>query len=157
MAIETAEFEHPEVDKHRIIVPEHLEQDVFRRFHKSPKEGYFARPITANKVLGHFWITIGIYHISIITQFLECQLKKKNVIYKIEPRNSIMFRNKTNYPMALLYIDYNGKIPKSDKGNEYVLTLRDNFTTYVWLLPLRVSKSNTVVRALKIAIRNILV
>ena len=49
MAIKTAEFEHPEIDKYRIIVPEHLEQDVIRRFHKSAQEGIFATQITANK------------------------------------------------------------------------------------------------------------
>ena len=37
LAIKTAEFEHPEIDKYRIIVPDHLEQDVFRRFHKSSR------------------------------------------------------------------------------------------------------------------------
>ena len=54
IAIKTAEFEHPEVDTIRIIIPEHLEQEVIRRFHKSPQEGHFATPITANKVLNHF-------------------------------------------------------------------------------------------------------
>ena len=60
LSIKTAAFEHPEIDKFRIIVPEHLEQDVIRRFHKSPKEGHFATHITANKVLNHFWITTSI-------------------------------------------------------------------------------------------------
>ena len=32
LAIKTGEFEHPERDKYRIIVPEQLEQDVIRRF-----------------------------------------------------------------------------------------------------------------------------
>ena len=78
MAIKTAEFEHPEIDKYRIIVPEHLEQDVIRRFHKSPQEGHFATQVTANKVLNHFWITTPIASVTrYITQCLECQLKKK--------------------------------------------------------------------------------
>ena len=60
-----------------------------------------------------------------------------------------MFTNKTNYPMALLYIDHYGKLPKSDRGNEYVLTCRDNFTRFVWLIPVKDTKSDTVVQALE--------
>jgi len=79
LAIKTAEFEHPEIDKYRIIVPDHLEQDVIRRFHKSPQEGHFATQVTANKVLNHFWITTPIATVTrYITQCLECQLKKKH-------------------------------------------------------------------------------
>ena len=97
LAIKTAEFEHPEIDKYRIIVPEHLEQDVIRRFHKSPQEGHFATQITANKVLNHFWITTPIATVTrYITQCLECQLKKESIIHKIKPQRSIMFTNKTN-------------------------------------------------------------
>ena len=150
LAIKTAAFEHPEIDKFRIIVPEHLEQDVIRRFHKSPQEGHFATHITANKVLNHFWITTPIASVTrYITQCLECQLKKKSVIHKIKPQRSVMFTNKTNYPMALLYIDHYGKLPKSDRGNEYILTCRDNFTRFVWLIPVKDTKSDTVVQALE--------
>ena len=150
LAIKTAEFEHPEIDKYRIIVPDHLEQDVIRRFHKSPQEGHFATQVTANKVLNHFWITTPIATVTrYITQCLECQLKKKSIIHKIKPQRSIMFTNKTNYPMALLYIDHYGKLPKSDRGNEYVLTCRDNFTRFVWLIPVKDTKSDTVVQALE--------
>ena len=131
IAIKTAEHEHPEMDTIRIIIPKDLEQEVIRRFHKSPQEGHFATAITANKVLNHFWLSTPIATVTrYITQCLECQLKKKSVIQKIKPQRS-MFANKTNYPMALLYIDHYGKLPKSDRGNEYILTCRDNFTRFV--------------------------
>ena len=60
-----------------------------------------------------------------ITQCLECQLKKKSVIHKIKPQRSIMLINKTNYPMAVLYIDQYGKFPKCDRGNKCILICRD--------------------------------
>ena len=97
MAIKTAEFENPEIDRYRIIVPEHLERDVIRRFHKSPEEGHFATQITANKILNHFLITKLIATVTrCITQCLKCQFKKKSVIHKIVPQRSIMLTNKTN-------------------------------------------------------------
>ena len=51
--------------------------------------------------------------------------------------------------MALLYIDHYEKLPKSDRGNEYVLTCRDNFTRFVWLIPVKDTKSDIVVQALE--------
>ena len=51
--------------------------------------------------------------------------------------------------MALLYIDHYGKLPKSARGYEYVLTCRDNFTRFVWLIPVKDTKSDTVVQALE--------
>ena len=86
LAIKTAEFEHPEMDNYRIIVPEHLKQDVIRRFHKSPQEGHFATQITAKNVLNHFSVITPIATVTrYITQCLECQIKKKSIIHKIKP------------------------------------------------------------------------
>ena len=51
--------------------------------------------------------------------------------------------------MALLYIDHYGKLPKSDRGNEYILTCRDNFTRFVWLIPVTHTRAETVVQALE--------
>ena len=60
-----------------------------------------------------------------------------------------MFTNKTNYPMELLYLGHYGKLPKSDRGNEYNLTRRDNFTIFLWLIQVKDTKSDTVVQALE--------
>ena len=78
MTIKTAEFEQPEIDRYRMIVTEHLEKDLIRRFHKSPQEGHFATQIKANKGLNQFWITIPIATVTkYITQCLECPVKKR--------------------------------------------------------------------------------
>ena len=58
-----------------------------------------------------------------------------------------MFTHKTNYPMALLYVDHYGKLPMYDRGKEYVLICRDNFTRFVWLILVKDTKSDTVVQA----------
>ena len=91
----------------RIIIPEYLEKKVIRRFHKSSQQDHFATAITANKILNHFWLSTHIATVTrYITQCLECQFKKKITIHKIKPQKSIMFPNKTNYPVALLHIDH---------------------------------------------------
>ena len=109
IAIKTAEFQHPETNPVRIIIPEHLEQEVIRIYHESPKEGHFATSITTNKVLNRFWLSTPIATvIEYITPCLDCQLKKNSIIHKIKPQRSIMFTIKTNYPTDLLYIDQYG-------------------------------------------------
>lgn len=90
LAIKTTEFEHPEIDKYRIIVQKHLEQEIIRIFHKPLQEVHFATPITANKVFNHSWITTPIDTVTkYITQCLECQLKKKRVIHKIKLKDQL--------------------------------------------------------------------
>ena len=51
--------------------------------------------------------------------------------------------------MALLYIDHYGKLPKSERGNEYILTCQNNFTRSVRLIPFKDTKLYTVVQALE--------
>ena len=51
--------------------------------------------------------------------------------------------------MALLYIDHYGKLPRPDRGNEYILTCRVNFTRWTWLLPVTDTREETVVQALE--------
>ena len=44
-------FEHPKMDRYRIIVPEILEQHTIKRFHNSPQGRKFATGIIENKEL----------------------------------------------------------------------------------------------------------
>ena len=88
LSINTAEFEHPEMDPVRVLIPEDFEQEVMRRILKSPKEGHFAIAITVSKVLNHFCKSAPIATVTkYIIQVLECQLKK-TPIHKIQPQVS---------------------------------------------------------------------
>ena len=90
-------------------------------------------------------VTVTIY----ITQCIECQLKKNIIFHKIKLQRYMMFTSKTNYAMALLYINHSGKLPRSDKGNECILICRDNFTSFIWLIPVTYTRAETVLQALE--------
>ena len=138
------------MNKYRIIVPNHLEPIIIRRFHEIPQEGHFATNKTADKILNHFWISTPITSVTKqIAKCLPCQLKKKSIIYKIKPQRSVMFNEKTSYPIALIYLDHFGPLPITKDGNEYILTCRDNFTRYVWLIPVKNTKAETVIKAME--------
>ena len=51
--------------------------------------------------------------------------------------------------MAFLYVDHYGKFPRSDRGNAYILTCSDNFTRFIWLIPVTDTRAETVVQALE--------
>ena len=51
--------------------------------------------------------------------------------------------------MALLYIDPYGKLPKSDRGNEYILTSKDSCTRFVWLIPVTDTREESVIQAVE--------
>ena len=85
----------------------------------------------------------------IIEYISNCQLKKKSSIHKIKAKRVHVYTNKTNYPLALLYLDHYCKLPATEDGNEYILTARDNFTRYVWFLPFKDTKATTVIKELE--------
>lgn len=87
--------EHPELDKYRIIVSNHLEPIIIRRFHEIPQEGHFATNKTADKILNHSWISTPITSVTKqIAKCLPCQLKKNSIIHKIKKQRSAMFNEK---------------------------------------------------------------
>lgn len=149
LLLESAPNEHLEIDKQRILIPEALHNQVIHRFHRSPQEGHFATEITASKILNHFWMP-RIYTISheYIARCLECHLKKKSIIHQIKPQRSHMYTNITNYPLAFLYLDHYGPLPKTGDDNEYILTARVNFTRYVCWISVKDTKSITVIKKL---------
>ena len=60
-----------------------------------------------------------------------------------------MFTNKTNYPMALLYIDHYGKL-QSPTGEMNIFSHVGTISLrFVWLIPVKATKSDTVVQALE--------
>ena len=51
--------------------------------------------------------------------------------------------------MPLIHLDHYGPLPKTPDNHEFILTIRDNFTRYVWLIPVSDTKTDTVVKALE--------
>ena len=150
LMVETAPNEHMEIDKFRILLPKECEHQVIRRFHSQPQQGHFGVGITANRILNHFWMSRPYPQITeFISRCLECQLKKKSIINKIRPQRTHMYTNKTNYPLSVCYLDHFGPLKKTPRENEYILTIRDNFTRFVWLIPVRDIKTTTVAQKLE--------
>ena len=52
------------------------------------------------------------------------------------------------YPFQKLSIDFVGPLPRSKKGNEYLLTIRDTFTRWIEAFPLKRATAEAVVRIL---------
>ena len=137
------------MDKYRIIAPEQLEHDFITRFPKAPQAKYFAISLKVHMVLHTFWMPT---HVAIVTRYtaqcIECQLKIKSVVHKKNHKDQLYIQ-KTNYLKALFYKVAFGKHPKSYSGHELILTCWDNFTRFVWLVPLKDTKLETVLQALK--------
>lgn len=71
---EKMQFEHPEIDKYRILLPKAKRIEGTRRFHR---EGHFSATVTASRILNHFWMPRIFAPITeYIAKCLECQLKK---------------------------------------------------------------------------------
>ena len=52
------------------------------------------------------------------------------------------------YPFQQVFMDFVGPLPKSTKGNEYLLTMKDGFSRWVEAFPLRHATAKAVVEKL---------
>lgn len=71
--------------------------------------------------------------------------------YKVEQvkRAGLMYTLVTERPWEVICADFIGPLPKSSKGNSWLLVLLDKFSKWVELIPLRSATANAVVTALK--------
>ena len=51
--------------------------------------------------------------------------------------------------MDMLYLDMFGKISPTSKGKSYILSIKDSFTRFTWLIPTVDMRAETIVEALK--------
>lgn len=68
---------------------------------------------------------------------------------KLKPQRTHMHTNQTAYPMALIYIDFYGPVVETEDGYRHVLTIKDIYTRYVWLIPCKDQTTQTVLQKLE--------
>jgi hypothetical protein len=73
-----------------------------------------------------------------------CQVKKGS----IPNQRGLLVSQVTGYPFQKISIDFVGHLPRSKKGNEYMLTVSDCFTRWLEAFPCRWANEQVVVEKL---------
>lgn len=144
-------FKKTERSKGKIYVPEGLVDLLFNYYHCSSFGGHPGQNRTVSRVLEHFYRPNLIQLIRERVKNCEICLKCKPVNKKFEGE---LVSGISKYAMEKLYVDLAGPLVTSKQGNKYILIAVDDFTKYVWLIPIKDATSRTVIDKLQQIIFN---
>ena len=130
--------------KNKLVVPKGLRELVMTLGHENVMAGHFASEKTLDKVREHyFWPGMTGDIETFVKGCLSCAKNKGG--RKVRAPLA-MFT--AGAPMEKVHIDIVGPLPKSKKGNVYILVIVDQFTKWVEALPLPEQSAETVARAM---------
>jgi hypothetical protein len=129
----------PEV-RHLIVLPESMRRGAIERAHHVV--AHKAVEATVAKLHKTVYFP-GMYRwVNETLQRCEtCQVKKES----IPNQTGLLVSHVTGYPVQKISIDFVGPLPRSKKGNEYMLTVSDCFTRWLEVFPCRRANAQVVV------------
>ena len=132
---------------YQIVLPHKYRYDVLSLAHETPMAGHLGVSKTYRKVLNHFyWPGVHKDVKSFIRVCHTCQMAgKPNQKPSVAPLKPIPVLGE---PFSHVLIDCVGPLPKSKRGNQYILTIMCAATRFPEAVPLRTIKTPNIVKAL---------
>lgn len=135
---------HP-ADEHwtvlsQVVLPSDFRREVIRLGHKSAWAWHFGVRKTQDRVMQHFyWPDVRKDMTNYCKSCHACQLVgKPNQTIPVAPLSPPPVMEE---PFSKVMIDYVGPLPRTKKGNEYLLTIMDLGTRFPKVVPLRSIKN----------------
>lgn len=124
------------------VVPKGVRWQIVKQNHDDI--GHFAIDKTLNKIESHYWFKrMREFVRKYVSSCLECSYsksiggKKPGYLHPIE---------KADTPFDTIHVDHVGPFIRSNKGNMYILVIVDAYTRYIYLKPVRNTKSSTSIK-----------
>lgn len=133
--------------KHQIVVPQVLRSHVLELAHDLPLSGHLGVKKTKTRILENFWWPSVSRDVAEYVRTCHvCQVVgKPNQGPKRVPLHPIPI---VDEPFSRLMIDIVGPLPKTSKGNQYVLTIMCTTTRFPEAIPLRSCTTKVISQAL---------
>lgn len=129
----------------RLVIPKGARWQICRLNHD--EIGHFGIKKTTERIQSQYWFPKMTRFIKkYVNACLNCAYNKDDVptkqghIYPIE---------KGNVPFQTVHIDHLGPFVKSKRGNSYILTVVDGFSKYVFVKPVKDTKSSSAIKVLQ--------
>ena len=136
---------HERLDQ--IVVPGSLRQKVMSLGHENMMSGHLGVNKTYKKISTHFyWPYMKKEVKKYVNSCHECQLAGKP--NKPVPKAPLINIPVVSEPFSEIVIDMVGPLPKSKRGNSFMLTIMDRMSRYPEAIPVRNAKAKTVVHHL---------
>lgn len=130
----------------RAVVPDKLFDLLFKFYHESPLGPHLGIKKTVNKVNRYFFAPNLYNYISDrVRSCNSCQRSKQ------APNNKIghLASDYATRPFQNVFCDYIGPLPRTSKGNKWLLVITDAFSKYSVMLPARNSTTATTTNLLE--------
>ena len=125
----------------QIAVPMTCRQDILRIAHEVPLAVHLGRNKTAKRILQRFyWPTL----FRDVRDFCKSCAKCQKAIGRKEPCVPLIPLPVMSVPFQRIAMDIVGPLPKSRKGNRYILVVCDYATRYPEAIPLRSIEAETI-------------
>lgn len=129
----------------RIVLPNKLLDMIFHYYHLAPNSAHLGVRKTLNKVKQYFWAPgLDKTITDKVKSCVHCQRSKQAP----NTRLGFLSSDLATRPFQKIYIDYVGRLPRSRKGNSYLLTVVDAFSKFIFLLPAKNQTAATTVKLL---------
>ena len=122
------------------MVPEKLYDLLFKYNHEAPTSAHLGVKKTLARITSYFWAN-DLHKIIAdrVKSCVSCQRCKQAPNTNFGKLSSEVVTK----PWEKIFIDHIGPLPRSSKGNKYILTILDAFSKFVFFLPVRNTKSET--------------
>lgn len=118
---------------HRLVIPEELREEVLFLCHSIPASGHQGEDRTLERTKRkYFWHGVTKDVKSYVAACSACNKWKKPV----RKAKWEMTKYHAGAPLERVHLDFLGPLPKTSRGNEYVLMVVDQFTKWVECFPL---------------------
>jgi len=125
--------------------PKDLRSIIIGEMHCSPIGGHRGVTKTYHRIKhNYYWENLKSDIQQYIQQCLQCQLKK---LVRVKTKQPMIITDTPGASFDKVAMDIVGPLPKTERGNEYILTLQDQLTKFCMGIPLPDQTSETIAEA----------
>lgn len=133
------------VEGEQLYVPQQMQEELIRNAHE---RGHFGVRKTKERLTGEYYITNMDEKIKrCIENCVTCIVSEKK---KGKLEGQLRPIPKGDVPLDTFHVDHLGPMPSTRKSYNYILTVVDAFTKFVWLFPTKTTNSEEVVNKLMV-------
>jgi len=127
-----------------LVIPIGLKEELMRRAHDIPSAGHQGIDRTKARIkTKYFWYGMG----KDIKKYVHsCELCNHNKGVTRHAKSPLTLYH-AGAPMERVHLDFLGPLPKTEKGNEHILMMVDQFTKWVECIPLPSQTAETTAQA----------
>lgn len=121
---------------------EENKKQIIREMHENPLGGHQGITRTFNRINSqYYWKGMRRQIKEYIQKCPTCQRNKTNNRTLKEP---MVITTTANRAFEKIFLDIVGPLPRSNNGNNFILTLQDDLTKFAWAVPMENHEANTV-------------